>query len=376
MQSGEERGDQRNGDQGSGGQRSGDQGRGGAEVAVRVVGPPSVLHYLKVAGAILALAAVLGLLWVARSVCVTVFLGLFLAAGLDPVVRWIQRAVPRRGLAVLVLVLALLVVLGVLLAIVLRPAVTELRQLADEVPGLLDRMSHKGGPFGSALDHQDVRKHLQDAAKQLPKVIGGSARAVFGIISGIASALALTATTLILMIYFLLAWPRMLDRLESALGDSERIAVAHEALGKVGGYVTGQACISTLAGVAAYAFLKIVDVPYPSLLAVVVGVCDFIPQVGATLGAVVCTLTALSESLGVAAGTLVFFLIYQHVENYLIAPRVFSKAVELSPVAVFVAALFGVSVGGFVGAVIALPLTAALKVVGAYLLRTYRPGTT
>ncbi|MFC4907656.1 AI-2E family transporter [Actinomadura gamaensis] len=354
--------------------RNDDEHRGGEPVAVRVIGPP-VLHYVKVTGAILALFAVLALLWTARTVCVTVFLGLFLAAGLDPVVRRIQRVVPRRGLAVLLLVTALLVVLALLLAIVLRPAVTELRQLAGELPGLFDRISAKGGPLGSALDQRELRQHLQDAVKELPKVIGGSAKAVFGIVKGVASAAAMTATTFILMIYFLLAWPRMLARLERALRDPERIAVAHESLGKVGGYVTGQACISILAGAAAYAFLKIAGVPYPSLLAVVVGICDFIPQIGATLGAVICTLTALGESLGVAVATLVFFLVYQHVENYLIAPRVFSKAVELSPVAVFVSALFGVSVGGFVGAVIALPLTAALKVVATYLLRTYRPAT-
>ncbi|MQY04078.1 AI-2E family transporter [Actinomadura macrotermitis] len=330
---------------------------------------PPLAYYAKVTLVVLAVLAGVALFWTARSVWVAVFMGLFLAVGLDPMVRRIQRVVPRRGLAVLVLLLALLVVIGALLYIVLRPAVAELTQLANALPGLVDRLTSPKDPVGSYLNRPEVRDSVQKFLKRLPALVTGSAKPVLGAVGSALSGLVTVGASLVLMIYFMLAWPRMVKHAERLLRDRERVEVAHESLGKIGGYVTGQLCVSVLAGVSAYAFLKIAGVPYPSLLAVVVGVCDFIPQVGATIGAVIGILVALSESIGLAVAAAVFFFVYQHVENYLIVPRVFSKTVALSPVTVFISALVGVTVAGFIGAVVALPCVAAVKVVLRYVFR-------
>jgi predicted PurR-regulated permease PerM len=210
---------------------------------------------------------------------------------------------------------------------------------------------------------------MQDFLRKLPGMISGSFGSVLGAVGSALSWLVTVGTTLVLTLYFLLAWPRILTRADRLLRHRARVEIAHESLGKIGGYVTGQLCVSALAGVAAYVFLKATGVPYPSLLAVVVGVCDLIPQVGATLGAAVCVLVALSESIGIAVVTAVFFLIYQHIENYLIVPRMFARTVALSPITVFISALARIAVGGFVAAVVALPCVAAAKVVLRYVLR-------
>ncbi|MFI6520120.1 AI-2E family transporter [Spirillospora sp. NPDC050679] len=344
------------------------QGDSDGPAVVRAERPP-LAHYAAVTLVVIGVVALVAALWAARTVCLAVFLGLFLAAGLDPVVKWIQRWVPRRGWAVLVLLLVLLAVFAAILVIVLRPAVTELAQLGKALPGLVTRVTSPDDPIGAFLHREDVQKSAQSFLGKLPGLLSGSAGAVTGALGSVASALVLAGASLVLMVYFLLAWPRILARVERVLHDPERVDVAHESLGKIGGYVTGQLCVSGLAGLSAYAFLKLAGAPYPSLLAVVVGVCDAIPQIGATLGAVIATLVVLTQSLGLAVAAIVFFFVYQHVENYLIAPKVFAKAVALSPVTVFISALFGVAVGGFVGAVVALPCVAALKVVLRYVFR-------
>ncbi len=152
------------------------------------------------------------------------------------------------------------------------------------------------------------------------------------------------------------------------LAREERIAAADAALGRIGGYVSGQLVVSGIAGLTAFVFFLIVGMPYPTLLALVVAVLDAVPQIGATLASFVGVVAGLTVSFPLAVGTLVFFMIYQGAENYLIAPRVFSKAIELSPVGAFVAILIGAAAAGLLGAMTALPLTAAGKVVLSHVL--------
>ena len=134
--------------------------------------------------------------------------------------------------------------------------------------------------------------------------------------------------------------------------------------------MTGQLTVCATAGVASYLFMQIAGVPYAALLAIVVALLDLVPQVGATLAAVACALSALTESFGLALATVAFFLIYQQFENVILAPRIFSKAVSLSITTVFVSVLLGSAVAGLLGAILALPVAAALKVVVQFIARS------
>ena len=118
-----------------------------------------------------------------------------------------------------------------------------------------------------------------------------------------------------------------------------------------------------LAGISAFVFAIIVDLAYPFALAVVVAVCDLIPQIGATIGAVIVTIVAFADSLTVGIAAAVFFLVYQQVENYLIYPKVMRKSVKVSDVGAIVAALVGVGLFGVLGALVAIPAVAALQLI-------------
>jgi predicted PurR-regulated permease PerM len=173
-------------------------------------------------------------------------------------------------------------------------------------------------------------------------------------------------TITILTIYFLMALPRGERTAEGLLSGEHRqrnVLIFREALERVGGYVSGNIAISIIAGIVSFVFLRVLGVPFAAALAMWVAIADLIPTVGATLGALAAVIVAFFSSIGDGIVSILFFIVYQQVENYVIVPRVMRKAVDLSPAAVIVSVLVGGSLAGFAGALLALPLAAAAKVV-------------
>lgn len=132
---------------------------------------------------------------------------------------------------------------------------------------------------------------------------------------------------------------------------------------RIGRYVSANIFISIIAGVLAFAVLRILRVPFAAALGVWVGITDLIPSEGATIGAVLCVIVALFSSTVDGIAVAVYFIVYQRIENYLILPRVMTKAIDLSAPSVIITLLIGASLAGLAGALIALPIAAVLKVV-------------
>jgi predicted PurR-regulated permease PerM len=144
----------------------------------------------------------------------------------------------------------------------------------------------------------------------------------------------------------------------------ERVALlGDEILGKVGAYMVGALAIALLAGISTFTFLAILGVAYPFALAIVVAVCDLIPQIGATLGAIVVSIVGFATSLTAGIACIIFFVIYQQLENYVIYPRVMRKSVKVSDLAALIGALLGVALLGVIGALIAIPAVAAIQLI-------------
>jgi predicted PurR-regulated permease PerM len=188
----------------------------------------------------------------------------------------------------------------------------------------------------------------------------GGLPAVFGAIFNV-------LTVAVLTIYFMAAFDRLKLGAYKLVPASRRDRVqllGDEILTKVGAYMAGALAIALIAGVSTLLFLVIIGVAYPFALAVVVAVCDLIPQVGATIGAVVATLIAFATS-GLVAGIacVVFFIAYQQLENFLIYPRVMSRAVKVSDLAAIVGVLVGATLLGIIGALIAIPVVAAVQLI-------------
>jgi predicted PurR-regulated permease PerM len=252
-----------------------------------------------------------------------------------------------------------LVLFGLL---VIPPLVREVSQLASDIPGYVARLQHDNGFFGDLERKYHLSQKLQSLIQDLPSKASSSLGTILGFTKSIASTIFNSLTVTILTIYFLLAASRLRALALALIRTDEGDRVFDEALAKIGGYVSGNITISVIAGVAAWIALTILGVPFAAALAMWVAIADLIPTVGATLGAIPAVIVAAFSSLGDGIATLVYFVVYQQVENYVISPRVMAKAVDLSPAAVIVSVLIGGSLAGFAGALLALPLAAAAKV--------------
>ena len=174
----------------------------------------------------------------------------------------------------------------------IAPAVRQAGELVAAIPQLLTDLSQRGSIFGVQLDDPEVQKKLQESLDKIPALLTASLGTVYGIVGGVAAAAFGLFTVFALTIYFMLAMPRLRSFAARALGDPERVVVMEQALDRIGGYVTGQLIVSLSAGIFTGIVLTILGVPYAAILGLAVAFLDAIPQVGATIGAVLCTLVA------------------------------------------------------------------------------------
>ncbi len=292
----------------------------------------------------------------------TIVVAAFLAIGLDPIVSRLERRGLRRGLAITVVFGGFALLVAGFVALIAPALVTQLTSLVDNLPGIFDRL-RENATIQNLDDKYQIIDKIQNSltgrVDELFSGVLGAAQVLAGVVFSI-----LTIT--ILTLYFLAAFHPMKDMAYRMVPATRRVRIAgltDAILLRAGGYVTGQLAISGIAGVTAYLFLRIAGVNFASALALLIALFSLIPMVGATIGAVVVSLIASTQSIGLGIASLVFFIVYQQIENYVIYPRVMRRAVNIHPAAALVGALIGGSLLGFVGAVIAVPVVAAIQLV-------------
>jgi predicted PurR-regulated permease PerM len=329
--------------------------------------PPGLVFRWAVAGTLGALAvlAVAYGLYVVRGILVLVIIALFIAVSLDPAARWLIRHGVRRSYAVGIVIGVALALFAVFIWSIVPPMVEQGTTLFGNLPRYVRDLPDKSRTLRDLGERYHLTDRLSDLAATLPTKVASSA---LGFVQQFFGALLSTLTVLVLTIYFMADMPRLRRGLVRLFPHRRRPQVAdivNVVVDKVGAYMIGNLIISLFAGVTSFLALSLNGVPYALPLAILVAIFDLIPMIGATLGAALCVLVALF-TVGLWPGTvvvLVFFILYQQVENYLIAPRVLRNTVDLSSVAVLLAALIGGTVLGVVGALMAIPIAAAVKAV-------------
>jgi predicted PurR-regulated permease PerM len=329
--------------------------------------PPSLVFRWAAAGTVgvLVVFFVAYALYVVRSILVLVVIALFVAVSLDPAVRWLIKRGVRRSVAVTIVIAFVLGLFAVFIWSIVPPLVEQGGRLFSDLPGYLKTLSKESRAVREITDRYNLTGRLTALVADLPARLAGGA---FGFVQRFFGALLSTVTVLVLTIYFMADMPRMRRGLVRLFPHRRRPQVAeivNVVVDKVGGYMIGNLIISLFAGVSTFICLELVGVPFALPLSVTVAITDLIPMIGATLGAAICVLvSAFTVDLWPRAViVLIFFIVYQQVENYLIAPRVLRNTVDLSSVVVLLAALIGGSVLGVVGAIMAIPIVAAVKVV-------------
>ncbi|GAA1368126.1 AI-2E family transporter [Catellatospora chokoriensis] len=312
----------------------------------------------------LGLMCAIVLTWAVRetlSVLLLMLAALFLAIGLHPAVAWLQRRGLPRGLAVTIVALAVVLVACGGLGALAPPLITQTGELIENLPAYLDELN-RNPQVADFNQRFDVIDRLKDAAtnENITKALGGAlggVQAVFGVIFNV-------LTVFILTIYFLAAWTRLKEGFYKLFPASRRDTareIGDEIFEKIGAYLLGSLGIAFVAGVSTFVFLLIVGVSYAFALAMVVAVCDLIPQIGATLGAVVVVIAGFAHSPTAGIACVVFFILYQQLENWVIAPRVLRRSVDVSDLAVILSALIGAVLLGALGALIAIPVVAGVQ---------------
>jgi predicted PurR-regulated permease PerM len=322
---------------------------------VGFVGAFGVLAAYAMWQAVASLGTVLTLLTVA----------FFLTLSLNPVVEvLVRRGLGRSGAVATVFGLA--VVAFVLLGSVVVPPVSQqATELAQNAPAYVDGVL--SNPRVQEFDQhyhvvdkvqEEVNKRLTDS-DFMSQVAGGVLGAGRLIASGVFSAV----TVLVLTLYFLSSLPTLKQAVYAVVPASRRprvISLSEEIMRRVGSYAIGQVVVAAVNACFAWLMMTIVGIPYPAVLAVAVGFLGLVPMVGATLGAVLVAAVALFDDPRKAVIAVVYFVVYQQTENYLVAPRIMQRTVSVPGAVTIVAALIGGTLLGMLGALLAIPAAAGL----------------
>jgi len=330
-------------------------------------GRPLIAHspfYIGFFGAlgVLVALALQQVLASASSVILLIVVALFLAVGLDPAVNRIMRAGIRRSIAV-ALVFAALILAITLFVVAIAPVISDqVQAIVAATPDLVQEL--KSNALVNSLNRRfDL---LDKVAQQVQSgnVGGQLAGGVLDVGLAVLGALANTLIVVILTLYFLFSLPRMKHtgyRLVPASRRERVEALTEEILRGVGGYVSGAFVVAVIAGLSSLVFLLVVGLAqYAVALAFLVLLFDLIPLIGATIGAVIVSLIGLAEDPFIGVACIVFYVLYQQVENYLIYPRVMANAAAVPGVVTVVAVLAGATLLGVIGALLAIPTAAAL----------------
>jgi predicted PurR-regulated permease PerM len=325
-----------------------------------------------VAGAlgVLLVAFTAYLVYQVRNLLVQVLVALFIAVSLDPLVRWLVGRHVKRSVAVALIFGTFAALLAILIWLGLSPMVSQVANLASDFPGYVEDLRTRSPALRDLEARFNLQPKVDEFAATFVDRIQNEAVA-FG--RRFLGALVSTLLVIVLTVYFMADLPRLRRSVVRVIPARHRPRVSHAInvmIDKVGQYMIGNVLISLIAGVTSYLALLLLDVPFALPLAVFVAITDLIPLIGATLGAVMCTIVAVATTnlwpnVVVLA---LFFVAYQQLENYLIAPRVLRNTVDMSAISVLLAALIGGSVLGLIGALIAIPIAAAIKVLATPML--------
>jgi predicted PurR-regulated permease PerM len=317
---------------------------------------------------IVAVAVSLYLIWLLRRPIGWILIAGFLAVALSgPVNRLNQRM--RRGFAILIVYLGLLLVPIGIGAVVVPPLVSQVNNLVENLPTYAqdaENFAHKNKTLRKIEKDYNIAGKLKQQAAKLPAKIGNAATVLGNIGLGLVNRVFALVTILVLTIFLLGSGRRWVDRaIEMRPPEhGERIRVALDHMSRaVGSYVGGVLTQATVAAVSAYIVLLILGVPFGAALAIIVFFADLIPLVGATIGAILVGIVTLFGDFPTATIVwAIFSIVYQQVENTVIQPQIQRRAVDVHAFVVLVAVLFGATLLGVIGALVAIPVAASVQI--------------
>jgi predicted PurR-regulated permease PerM len=327
---------------------------------------------------ILQIAAAAALAWALvsiSSVLLVIFVSVFSIAVLLPVVTAMERRLGwRRSVCSIVLVLGIVLVIGAVVLVLVQAATDSVRGFSHDLPHILDKVRHTG--VGNSLGGGNnslgmLKAHTRDITSSVGKVSAGVAHVGLSAVGWVT----VCVSVLFLTLFGLVDEPRVRKWTASMMYRERReryLRITDQIIQSTSRYMLGNVAISMICGTVYGITAVILGVPHPLALAVIAGILDLIPNIGATIAGIIIALVALSVSPGTAIAFLIVIVVYQQVENYILQPTIIGKAAEVSGFTVLVSVLAFGSLFGLIGAIIGVPIAAAIQIVTAELTATRR----
>lgn len=326
---------------------------------------------------LLAIATLIALTFLGHitKALVLIFVAFFLALGLNPAVSWIAKRLKSRS-RVRATGAAYLIVISVLLAFVVLVVPPLARQTIDfvrDVPGTLEEVKNEDSAVGSFVQRYNLESEVDEIATEISDRfdVSGAAQPVLSTAGAIGATIVSVIIVFVMTFMMLVEGPAWLDRfwaLQPGRKRKHRKQIAHKMYKVVTGYVNGQLIIALIGGAFAFVALTIASSVYgvsvnTVALAAIISLFALLPLIGTTVGAAIVVLASLFVSVPLAVTMAIFFIVYQQIENITIQPIIQSKNSNMTPLMVFIAAIIGVSFGGILGALVAVPVAGIIKVI-------------
>jgi predicted PurR-regulated permease PerM len=319
---------------------------------------------LVVVGVVLALV----LIYILRKPLTWIFIAGFIAIALSAPITFLEQRM-RRGFAIAIVYVALILAPFALIGLLVPPIVTQANNLVQNLPDYAQEVTdfvNKNAQLRKLQEDYDITGKLEEQARKLPSRLGDAAGVLSSIGLGIVNSIFAGVTIIVLSVFMAGSGRRFLDAWARRYGP-EREAWLHNLFGRIGtaigNYVAGALVQATVAGVTSWIMLMILGVNYALPLAVIIFLLDLVPLVGATLGAIVVGIVTVFSDFPIDTIIwTVYAIVYQQVENNVIQPRIQARAVQLEPLVVLISVLFGSTLFGVLGALLAIPIAASIQI--------------
>ncbi len=317
-------------------------------------------------GVVLAAGVAIALITVTVRILIWIVIAGFFAIVLAPAVARVQAHVHgRRGVATsIVMFSSALLVIG-LLTVFALPVRSQAISAATDLPGTIDAAAEGKGPVGQSVQKLHLQSFVQDHKSDIEQWADDLQSSSFSIARRVINIVVAIITVFVITFLFLTQSTTLGKAAIRLVPERRRPAAlraAADAARAISGYMIGNLLISLIAGISAFVCLLLLGVPNPIVLALWVAFADLIPLVGATIGAALAVFASFLHSPTAGIVAIVFFVIYQQIENSALQPLVMSRTVQVNPLAVILSVLIGVEVFGITGALLAIPIVGALQV--------------
>ncbi len=325
------------------------------ERRIVVISPLSFLYLLLAAAFVWAFLHVFGII-------ISLFAAAVFAIALNPLVNTLERRLRlRRGLAVAIIMLGFILITGLIIYLMVPAIVAQAQSISSHWSGYRDQIQ-------SALKGQPI---LLNAFNRFTQTFTSNSDQwtgqLTGYLTGVIGSFLGILTFFVFLIYMLVSGKHFASYIAELLPNKQQkkrfVSIAHDVSYKLGYWLRGQAVLCLIVATAAFVILSVLGIPYALSLAILAGVFEAVPMIGAYLGAILPIVVAFTVSPWKALIVLLAFLVMQQIEGNIFVPLVMKRALGIHPLIVLLAALVGGSLFGFAGVLVAVPVTAAISVI-------------